>query len=267
MRNLTTVLLNDIHAGSEYAIKHPSGGELNDSQKVLYSFWKELARKWHRPDCLILNGDLIDGLAFRGNMADTWSKDLMKQADNSIALIRMFNAKKIFVVRGTPYHTQTEGVDLEEYIGKELGAQKEGKRYSTEVKLIDLSPNPEHSRIVHVAHHLNGSKWFMYRGTALSREMAQTMLNETHFIDRTVHDKIFGIVRAHNHYYWYSESASRIMLSCPAWQLPTPFTLKVMPATQPDIGAVRFTVDEEGVWHKEHKLLKTKALLPTVHNA
>lgn len=263
MTELRTVILNDLHCGSVYAVSKNH----NDTpeQKTLYEFWIELVKEWKNPDYLILNGDLIDGLAYRGNMEDTWSKDLQKQADDSIELIRMYNPKKIFVIRGTPYHTQTEGVDLEEYIGKQLNAVKEGDRHSTEVKLINLAPKGADPKIVHVAHHLAGSRWFTYRGTALSRDMSAVMLNETHFIDRQKYGKIWGIIRAHNHYWWLCESASRVMISCPAWQLPTPFMMKVMPSSPPDIGATQITCYDSGEYDIEKRLLKTKNLFPKVH--
>ncbi len=104
----------------------------------------------------------------------------------------------------------------------------------------------------------------MYRSTALARDMAGMMLNESHFLERDRGHKIFGIVRAHNHYFWYSESASRIMIQAPCWQLMTPFMHKIGATSPPDIGAVQLTVYEDGTWDKEHKLLKTKELLPKV---
>lgn len=272
MTELRSVILNDLHCGSEFALKSPNAviredgthSPMNKAQEILYDFYKGLAKKWKNPDRLILNGDLIDGMAWRGHNTHIWSDNLYDQADDSIRLILMFGAKEIFVIRGTPYHTATDGVDMEEYIGQQLGAKMEGTRYSTEIKMINLAPKKAPERIVHVAHHLAGSKWFAYRGTALSRAMSAVMLNESHFIDKNVHEKISGIIRAHNHYYWYSESTSRFMLSAPAWQLPTPFTQKVMPESPSDIGAVQFTFHEDGSWFKEHEVLKPKGMFPRV---
>jgi hypothetical protein len=267
----TTVILNDIHAGSEYAVKAPkdslnSSLPLNNDQVKLYDFWCGLVKRWRNPDNLILNGDLVDGLAFKSNLSDCWTRDLTAQAQNCLALIRQFAAKKIFVIRGTPYHTQTKGFDVEEYIAGELKAELDGVRRSTELKLINIAPKGAPTRIVHVAHHLNGSQWFNYRGTALSRDMSAVMLNESHFIDRIKHQKISGIIRAHNHYFWYMESASRFMLSAPAWQLTTPFMFKTSPSSAPDIGAVRMIVDENGDWLKQHALLHGQATKLIVHN-
>lgn len=268
MPELRTVIFNDGHSGSIHALKSPfaklreddAESPMNKQQEILFDFFSEVVDEWRAPDRLILNGDLLDGRGFRGSLKGIWSDNLLDQADDAVALAKMWEAREIFLIRGTPYHTTTEGVDAEEYIGEQLGAVKEGGRWATEIKMINLAPKGAPERIVHVAHHLAGSKWFAYRGTALSRAMSAVMLNESHFIDKTIHEKISGIIRAHNHYYWYSESTSRFMLSAPAWQLPTPFTLKVMPESPSDIGAVQFTFYEDGSWSKEHRILKPKGL-------
>lgn len=238
---------------------------MNHEQVELYDHWLALAKKWKNPDVLIVNGDLIEGLQPRSAISHCWSDDLQDQADDCVRLVKMYGAKTIYVVRGTPYHTQTRGVDIEELIAKELGAVKERSRYSTEFKLLDLSPNKSIPRIVHVTHHIGGSKWFMYRSTALARDMAGMMLNESHFVERDIGQKIFGIIRAHNHYFWYSESASRMMIQSPCWQLMTPFAHKVAATSPGDIGAIRLTMFDDGAWNKEHSLLKTRGLLPVVH--
>lgn len=273
MNQKKVVILSDIHSGSEYAVKSPwatvreddTHSQMNSQQEVLFDHWKDLSKKWRRPDVLIINGDLIEGLQPKSQLTHCWSSDLFDQADDCIRLVNMFGAKTIYVVRGTPYHTQTRGIDIEESIAKELGAVKERSRYSTEFKLLDISPNRFIGRIVHVTHHIAGSKWFMYRSTALARDMASMMLNESHFVERDIGQKIFGIIRAHNHYFWYSESATRIMIQGPCWQLMTPFAHKVAATSPGDIGAIMLTMFEDGSWNKEHSLLKSKGMLPVVH--
>lgn len=262
MAKIVSVIVNDLHAGSRFSP--------GPDQPVLMDFWKKVAKKWRNPDRLICDGDLIDGLQYRSNLDECWTTDLQEQADHALNMLSMYGAKTHYVIRGTPYHTQTKGVDLEEYIGKELGAVKEtvlGKeRYSTQFKLINMAPKGAPPRVLHVAHHMSGTKWFAYYGTAISREMGNMMLNESHWVDRNVHEKIWGIVRAHVHYYWYSESDSRIMLVSPPWQLATPFVNKIHASSPPlgSLGAVRITVHEDGTWDVEKELLKTKELLPKV---
>jgi len=268
LAKIVSVILNDLHAGSRFSP--------GPDQPVLVDFFKNVAKKWRNPDKLILNGDLIDGLQYRSNMDECWTTDLQEQADYALDMIKMYGGKSHYVIRGTPYHTQTKGVDLEEWIGRELKAESlvelGKKRYSTQFKVIDMAkPTPTSKPIcqpmvLHFAHHLAGSKWFAYYGSALAREMNDVMLNESHWVDRNVHGKVWGIVRAHVHYFWYAESDSRIMLVCPPWQLATPFVNKIHASSPPlgSLGAVRITVHEDGTFDVEKELLKTKELLPKV---
>lgn len=268
------VYLSDIHAGSEYAVKSPKAklseddtpSPMNRQQEILYDFWASLAKEWRNPDKLIINGDAVDGLQPKGALRHIWSDNLLDPANDSITLCQMFNAKEILFIRGTPYHTQTKGVDIEEYMAEKLGAVKDGGRYTTEDKVINMTKGMKRAppRVVHVTHHIAGSKWFMYRPTAAARSAAALKLNEGHFIDPAVHGKITGMARGHNHYFWYQESPSTFMLQLPAWQLPTPFSKKVAPESPSDIGAVMMEFFKDGSWSKVHRLLKPKELLPTV---
>lgn len=270
---MRVVFLSDIHAGSEYSVKSPHAvisedgtkSEQNKQQEILYNYWHELAKLWKNPDILVVNGDAIDGLNGRNVVGHVWSDNLIDQANDAVRLVKEFGGKKIFVVRGTSYHTSTVGVDVEEYFAEKLGAVKNGQRYTDYMYLINCAPPKASRRVIHVTHHIGGSKWFAYRGTALSRDMAAAILNESHFVDKSTGEKIRGVVRGHNHYFWYTESASRFMLQLPAWQLMTPFTHKVAAVSPPDIGAVQMEFFNDGWWEEKHMLLKPKELLPKVY--
>lgn len=270
---MKVIFLSDIHAGNQVSVKSDRAvisqddtiSPQNKQQEILFNYWKELAKTWKNPDILIVNGDTIDGLNGRNAITYCWSDNLIDQANDAIRLVNMFGAKKTFVVRGTPYHTSTKGVDIEEYFAEKLDAVRTGERYTDYSYLVNCAPPNAPKRIIHITHHVGGSKWFMYRGTALSRDMAGAILNESHFVDKSTGEKIRGIVRGHNHYFWYTESASRFMLQLPCWQLMTPFAHKVAAVSPPDIGAVRMEFFNDGFWDEEHRLLKPRELLPKVY--
>lgn len=269
---MRVVYVSDIHAGSEYAVKSPDArlseddthSPQNKKQELLFEHWKLLAKEWRGCDKLIINGDAVDGLQKKGALSHVWTDNLKDAADDCLRLLRMFKPKTVHFIRGTPYHTQTYGMDIEEYIAEKLGAVKVDGRYSTEDQVINMLPNGPIPRVVHVTHHIAGSKWFMYRPTAAARSAAALKLNERHFIDVQKYHKIVGMVRGHNHYFWYQESPSTFMLQLPAWQLPTPFSKKVAPESPSDIGAVQMIFHKDGSWSKTHALLDPKVLLPTV---
>ena len=271
----TTVFINDTHCGSMYGLMSDKATMENDrpvgfgkSQEAIFEHWKMCAKEWKNPDCMIFMGDLIDGSGHYDRGTSVWTGDLDKQATDFKKLIKYWGKpKKLFSIMGTPVHVQEGTIQVEEQIGRDLGSVREHGAHTTYAKLINLAPDKTYKtkqeRIFHIAHHMGGTKIWMYRGTAPSRAMAILMLNESHFLDRD--RKIFGLVRAHVHHYWQEKSTSRVMQVLPAWQLQTPFVFKIMPESAPDIGAVRFTIHDDGTFEDEVLPLPNKAVRYKVH--
>ena len=239
-------------------------------QGLMFEHWKEVAKKWRDPDCIVLNGDLIDGPAKADRGSSVWTVDMDNQAQEFKKLFKYWGKpKKIYAVIGTPYHVNIDAIKIEEQIARDIGAERENSRYATEAKLINLAPDStfktDKEKIVHVAHHMGSTKVWMYRGTAPSRAMAMMMLNESHFLERS--RKIFGIIRAHVHHYWQEKSSSRLMQVLPCYQLQTPFMYKIMPESPPDLGSVQFNFHEDGTWEDEYAPLKTKITRMKVNQA
>lgn len=275
----TTGILNDFHSGSVVSLRHPDSQNtntdsilsLNKYQEGLWDFWKkEIVPKWKNLDCLILNGDLCELMMPRTRMTETWTPDPLDQVDNVCRLINMIKPKITYIVRGTPYHVQDGALHVEELVGKSLVEQgitncvKYRNRYALESRLINLAPKKSEPKVFHVTHHMSSTAVWQYRGTAPSKSIATLMLNESRFIDRKIWKRISGIIRAHVHHYWYEESANRMMLVVPAWQLQTPFMFKVMPESPPDIGGVQIIVENDGeIRHKKY-LLASEVVRPPV---
>jgi len=271
----TTVFINDTHCGSMYGLMSDKAKMEDDrdvgftkNQESIFEHWKLCAKEWKNPDCMVLMGDLIDGRARYDNSTSVWTPDMDRQAQDFHKLIKYWGkAKKVFSIMGTPTHVMDATIKVEEQIGRDMGAVKENGNHTTYAKIINLAPDQTYKtkqeRLFHVAHHIGGTRVWMYRGTAPSRAMAMMMLNESHFLDRE--RKIFGIVRAHVHHYWQEKSTSRVMQVLPCWQLQTPFVFKIMPESAPDIGAVRFTIHEDGTFEDEVMPLPNSKVRYKVH--
>lgn len=271
----TTVFINDTHCGSKVGLMSDKAIDEDDrkigftkNQEVIFDHWKECAKKWKNPDCMILLGDLIDGRARYDNSTSVWTPDMDLQAQDFMRCVKHWGKpKKLFSIIGTPTHVQDATIKVEEQIARTMGAEKERNSYSTYAKLINLAPDQTYKtkqeRIFHITHHMGSTKVWMYRGTAPSRAMAMMMLNESHFLDKD--RKIFGIVRAHVHHYWQEKSTSRVMQVLPCWQNQTPFMFKVMAESAPDIGAVRFTIHEDGTFEDEVLPLPNEKIRYKVH--
>ena len=272
-----TVFINDTHVGSNVGLmtdsaEHEGGRSVGMTyqQGLMFEHWKEVAKKWRDPDCIVLNGDLIDGPAKADRGSSVWTVDMDNQAQEFKKLFKYWGKpKKIYAVIGTPYHVNIDAIKIEEQIARDIGAERENSRYATEAKLINLAPDStfktDKEKIVHVAHHMGSTKVWMYRGTAPSRAMAMMMLNESHFLESS--RKIFGIIRAHVHHYWQEKSSSRLMQVLPCYQLQTPFMYKIMPESPPDLGSVQFNFHEDGTWEDEYAPLKTKITRMKVNQA
>jgi hypothetical protein len=298
-KNFTrTGFLNDFHSGSNVSLMHEdaynSDGErhveMNKYQEGLWEHFKKLAKSWRGIDCLILNGDLCELMMARNRMTECWSGNPVDQVINVVKLISMIKPKKCYIVRGTPYHVDADGLHVEELVGQYLTKGVDGDdvdtgkysqynidpvvkcvkyrgRYALEARLVNLAPKEAEPRIWHVTHHMGSTGAWQYRGTAPSKAMSTLMLNESSFIDRKVWKRIFGIARAHVHHFWYEESASRVMLVNPAWQLQTPFMFKVMPENVPDIGGVEIFHHADGHFEKKKYIMENNVNRPPVFRA
>ena len=301
-----TGFLNDFHSGSNVSLMHEkaynSDGErnveMNKYQEGLWNYFVELAKEWKKAklDCLVLNGDLCELMMARNRMTECWSGNPVDQVVNVVRLIDMIKPKKIYIIRGTPYHVDSDGLHVEEMVGQYLTKGVDGDdldtyddepsdkysqynikpvakcvkyrgRYALEARLINLATPKAEPRIWHVTHHMGSTGAWQYRGTAPSKAMSTLMLNESSFIDRKIWNRIFGIARAHVHHFWYEESASRVMLVNPCWQLQTPFMFKVMPENIPDIGGTLVYHHTDGHFEKKKFMMNNDVRRPPVFRA
>jgi len=276
-----TGILNDFHSGSNVSLLHPhaynlNGGrkvDMNKYQKGLWEFWEnKIVPRWKDLDCLVLNGDLCELMMPRQAITECWSRDPIDQINNVYELVKMLSPKKIYIIKGTPYHVVDNGTHVEEQLGstfadRGMNVVQYQHKYAYEYRMINLAPKDGKPRVFHVTHHMGSTGVWQYRGTAPSKSMATLMLNESHFIDRKVWKRISGIIRAHVHHYWYEESANRVMLVNPCWQLATPFMLKVMPESVPDIGGTQLEIHKDGTIAHERFLMDSNVMMPPVFKA
>ena len=107
----TLLVLSDIHVGSRQAVSPPvfeitDGSEYRANRvgKALFEAWSKTAKLWKNPDILVINGEPIDGQGVKSHGVEQWTTNYLDQIDASVALVKMFGAKKIFVTQGSNYH-------------------------------------------------------------------------------------------------------------------------------------------------------------------
>lgn len=237
------LVLSDMHCGHRLAIMPPSFEtsdgivvKANKPQRALYKFWLEVVKKWKNPDVLVVNGEPFDGQQPIDRGTEAWTTNYLDQVDASVQLIKEFGAKKIFTTRGSNYHVSIGGISIEEIFAERVGAEKvDGKLVFPEL-FLDV----ENVKF-NFAHHISSSvSGWQYRSTPSAKEAMLLKLNESHKWPYDI------LVRSHVHYYWYNGSTSHLAMTTPCWQLQTWFMYrKTAAGTIPDIGAVRFIVDNE----------------------
>ena len=195
----------------------------NRVQKELFKCWKELVKEWSRPDVLVLNGDIIDGIQASNAGVEVWTADLDEQLDAATQLIEMIKPRKTYVVAGTNYHVSTKGRKQERTLAANFGS----KLY------VDLPLDFEGHKM-HFAHHIGRSAVFHYRTTPLAREMLIAKLNEhkTHRFE--------WLVRSHVHYFVQIRYGTHGAMTLPGWETPSPYAKKFSAMDIADIGGVRF---------------------------
>lgn len=242
-KEISLVALGDIHAGSRAAVCIPDqqlagGGSFRYSaaQRALYEAWCGLAKEWSEPDLLVCNGDAIEGQARKESGVPCWSTDLDDQIECAASLLKLYKARKYYMVDGTGYHVDAGGKSLEHHIGERIRAEKigiAGARSDDELFLkID-------GVTFHFAHHISiGTGW--YKTTPLARELVFALLNESdkHRVDI--------VCRSHVHYFCGVEFTRQRGYILPCWQTQTRYMRKKSSfGMVPVLGALRFRIYPE----------------------
>jgi hypothetical protein len=218
------VFVSDTHVGSSFAVfpedfKNPEDGTpvtLNRLQKRLLREWVRLASEFSPADVIVLLGDLIDGPQSRERFGTLRLLNVAHQVDAFVQLFKgTWRWRKLYVVRGTSYHVEVQGVHAEELIARALGAEKvDSGKFSAEVLRLKV-----HDKIINCAHHVGFSRVPHYRATPILRELVLSSLG-SYFGEADI------VARGHVHYWVKVELGERVAFTCPSWQLPTPYQLR-----------------------------------------
>ena len=257
------VVLSDIQVGHKLSIcsdspsfpqespAEPTIYTPNKVQKALFKAWQEVVDEWEKPDVLIINGEPIEGQQNKNMGVEVWTTDLNSQLEDAQRLVEMFKAKKIYTTRGSDYHVSLRGVPLEETFGKMIEAEKVHGYYAPPNMFLKVE-----GVTFDIAHHIGTTQTWQYRSTPITREMLMAKVNESHRWPASI------VLRSHAHYYWYVGSTTHLGMITPCWKLQDWFMQRHTSAGGiPDIGAVRFTIDN-GTFDWEAKVFKLAEFRP-----
>jgi len=229
------VALGDFHCG-HYAGLTPPGWHVSASRnKKIKSMQSEMWRNYlgfikesPSPDLLIVNGDLIDGKGGRSGGTELITCDLMEQAEMAAECVKPWNARKVVMTYGTPYHVAADGEDVEKYTAALCGAEIHGHCF------------PEVEGVVFdVKHKLGSSQIPWSRHTAVARERYQNLFWKELGNGQP---QANVILRSHVHFFGYCGGTNWLAITLPALQSPkTKFGGRQCSGTV-DWGCVQFDV-------------------------
>lgn len=239
------VVISDLHCGSRSGLT-PSEWQYKDTDELgkLAAFQRE-SWDWYcakmaelQPiDRLVMNGDGIDGKGSRQGGTDQQYSDRNTQVRIAARVIEEAHAKRIVIIKGTPYHVSEEGEDFEEQLAALVRADKCGAHEWIEA----------HGTILDFKHKIGTSQIPHGRHTALARARLWNLL----WSERQLQPRAQIVVRSHVHYHVFDGGAGWLAMTTPGLQGWTKYGGLEMEGTI-DYGLVSFDIDEGGWSWKTH---------------
>jgi len=206
-------VISDTHCGHRSGLTPPEyngfigKNKWADMRAELWKWFIETMEQ-HKPIDILFNlGDNIDGSGRRSGASELIAPDPQDQCEMAIEAIESIEAKKIFMVKGTPYHTG-DNTDYEQIIADRLGASI-GEQEWVEVEL------PDGSITFDLKHKVGGSSIPHGKGNSIAKER---LWNLIHNDDHTAQPKADVFLRGHVHYYYHVEDTTYHAFTCPSLQ-------------------------------------------------
>ena len=229
------VVMSDPHCGQEFGLTHPDfDSRPNDIDSIRYRAYRLRAKmwEWYRDKLAVLQpihvlldlGDNIDGKGEKSAGNELILPKLEDQCECASACILEAKAKRIFMVRGTPYHVGKD--NCEDGIAKAVKAEKIGDHDYISVN----------GCVFDYAHAISRSE------TALTRERVTNLLWSEH----DEFPKANVILRGHQHYSLFvGEAGNWLSMIAPGLQLSSKFGRTIAKRVI-HFGLVWFDVQDDG---------------------
>lgn len=202
------LVVSDFHCGHEVGLTPPQWNPeyaADHSSKYRAYMWEkyESAVNALKPiDLLVGNGDLIDGRGERSGSVELITVDRRSQCSMAAACIKIAEAPKIILTRGTDYHVGHEESweDLvADFTGAEIG----------DIRNVEVN-----GLMFNFRHHIGGSQTPVGRGTPLAKEGVWNALWAT----RQGFPLAHVIVRSHVHYFSAHAETGWVVMTTPGLQ-------------------------------------------------
>ena len=257
---MRVVAIADLHTDSIVGLA-PKGRGSDIGRPIrdaIYQKWCEATSgPWKNPDVLIVDGDIVEGQNRKSGGLGVITTDLYEQMADAVDLLKMWKAKKIYIIRGSGYHVEADhsGIQCEEQIARNLGAEEYPNQEHIDPERRDhsgwhwyISVGPE---TFHASHHIAVSKVFHYMSTPTARAMLDAKLNDMlrHELGKF---RTSIVLRAHAHYFNHVEYSSSHGFVLPCWKAVDEFGAKRGAISlSPDIGYLGFEIGKGGMRYEK----------------
>jgi len=243
------VVISDMHCGHRLGLTPPTAhrdvnGRIRKLQDALWDWYSDQAAGLGKVDLLVVNGDAIDGNAKRNGGVELFTTDRHLQADAAVACVEEFNATRVVVISGTPYHSG-DCEEFERHLATRLGAEFAGRR---EVRVEGV--------VFNFRHHIGSSALHHGRATAVLRSQLNDILDKSVGRGGQIADVI---VRSHAHYYVHVENGVGHAFVTPALQINSNYGVTRCEGLT-DLGFLSFDVGGRDDWSYRHHRFKADLL-------
>lgn len=228
------LVTSDLHCGSVVGLTPDDyqQGDYAIEQNALWDTYCNMVDEFRNKvgdiDCLIVNGDCVDGKASRWGATDLITTKIHTQIEMAAVCIDYCEAEKIVMTYGTPYHVGAEE-DFEAYLAEKVGAEIKNHAF-IEIEGVNFS----------VKHKIGGSTIPHGRHTSVAKEK---LWDTIWAVEKDQHPISDIIIRSHVHYFAYSGNDSYLGLTTPALQgLGSKFGARMCAGTV-DFGITFFICD------------------------
>lgn len=280
------LIVSDLHDGSFYSIcsdaPYISLGDTyhkpNPFQRNLLEFWDSLNdRVSKKPIMLTVNGEFIEGNNKKSLGMGLWSTDLNDQAEDAIKLVKRLKYENLTVTKGSPYHSKTENLNVDEMIARQLNAYSYTGLFSPKNAVINniIQESPRvikyflfyrmFNYVFNIVHKVGYSKIAQYRPTPLSRIMMIGEFEKDKLFNKDDFDDVTTLyIRSHTHNnldVGFNHSRGFVT---PCWKIMDDY-LTMDGISASDVGALELIIDPNEYTWKYHLLpekLKPKIKIP-----
>lgn len=227
------LVLSDLHCGHVMGLTPPRYHQ-HEYQEKFWEWFRTKVAVLGKVDVLVVNGDAIDGKNTKAGGQHIYEASRIAQVDIAAECLSLVKAKRIYIVRGTEYHTGVEE-DFENILSQQIGT--DGVAY-------DALPINIGGLDFHFKHHTGNSSVPWTRGAAAVRSHVWQILERSLSGQKTPPDVS---VRSHVHYFVQTRSSLGTVLTTPALQLSSSYGVRRCDGIH-DVGFVYFDIENKNSW-------------------